>query len=79
MSISAQFGKLLIVFGIVLIVVGLAIVAASRFSLFGIGKLPGDITYRGKYGTLYFPIVSCLILSVVLSLVFWLVSILTKR
>jgi hypothetical protein len=51
----------------------------SRFSFFGLGKLPGDIAYKGKNIAVYFPVVTCLILSVVLTLCLWFVSFLTRR
>jgi hypothetical protein len=39
-----------------------------------LGRLPGDISYRGKNSSFYFPVVTCLILSAVLTVVFWLVN-----
>jgi Protein of unknown function (DUF2905) len=39
-----------------------------------LGRLPGDIVHRGEHTTFYFPIVTCLLLSIGLSLIFWLVS-----
>jgi len=39
-----------------------------------LGRLPGDIAYRGKHGSFYFPVVTCLLLSAVLTLLFWLVD-----
>jgi hypothetical protein len=51
----------------------------SRFSFFGLGRLPGDIAYKGKHGQFYFPLVTCLLLSAVLTLVWWLISFLTRR
>jgi len=41
---------------------------------FGLGRLPGDIVHRGEHTTFYFPIVTCLVLSAALSLLFWLFS-----
>ena len=41
---------------------------------FRLGKLPGDIIHRGEHTTFYFPIVTCLLLSAFLSLLFWLFS-----
>ncbi len=79
MSASFQLGKFLVIAGIVLVGLGLLLMAGSRLSFFGLGRLPGDIAYRGKNTFFYFPIVSCLILSVVLTLIFWLVSFLTRR
>lgn len=74
-----QLGKFLVIAGVLMVAVGLLVMAGSRFSFFGLGKLPGDIAYKGKNFTFYFPIVSCLILSVVLTLIVWLVSLLTRR
>ena len=69
----ADLGKALIFFGAIIVVVGAIVLAASRASL-PIGRLPGDIVYRGKNSTVYFPIVTCIVLSVVLSLVFWIIG-----
>ena len=66
-------GKLLILFGVILIVVGVVVVLAGRAHL-PIGRLPGDVVYRGKNTTVYFPIVTCIVLSVLLSLILWLVG-----
>jgi len=74
-----QFGKVLVFFGIIFIILGVLWIAGSKVSFFGFGRLPGDIAYKGKNFQFYFPIVSCLVLSVVLTLVFWVVSILVKR
>jgi len=74
-----QFGKLLVVLGVVLVVAGLLLMAGSRFSFWGLGKLPGDITYRGKNSTFYFPITTCVVLSVVITAVLWLISHFTRH
>jgi hypothetical protein len=59
-----------------LIIIGLLIVAIGLLwpwlSKLGLGRLPGDIVIRGANSTFYFPVVTCLILSVVASLIFWL-------
>lgn len=78
-SLPFQLGKFLVITGVVLVAAGLLVMAGSKFSFFGFGRLPGDITYKSKNTTFYFPIVSCLVLSAALTLVFWLVSFLTKR
>ena len=65
MSVS----RLLIVFGLVLVALGLLWPLISRI---GLGRLPGDIAIRGEHGGFYFPIVTCLVVSLVLSLIFWL-------
>ncbi len=64
-----SIGRLLIVAGLGLIALGLLLVGASKLGLPGLGKLPGDIVYRGRNTTVYFPIVSCLLLSIVLTLI----------
>lgn len=74
-----QIGKLLVVLGGVLVVVGLLLIAGSKFSFLGLGKLPGDITYRGKNSTFYFPLTTCVVLSVLLTLVLWLISHFTRH
>lgn len=60
--------RLLIVAGVLLIVVGLAWPWLSKL---GLGRLPGDIVIRREGFSLYFPIASCLVVSVVGSLVLW--------
>jgi len=65
------FGRPLIVLGLVLVLVGLAVTFGDRLPI-RLGRLPGDIVYRGKNTTFYFPIVTCVVLSVILSLLMWL-------
>jgi hypothetical protein len=77
--IPIQLGKFLVILGVLLVAVGLLIMTGSRFPFFGLGKLPGDIAYKGKNVQFYFPIVTCLVLSALLTLVFWLISLFTKR
>ena len=66
-------GKLLIFFGGVLIVIGVIVVLAGRANL-PLGRLPGDIVYRGKNTSFYFPIVTCIVLSILFSLVMWIIN-----
>lgn len=68
-----EFGKLLIVFGAVLLVAGVVVVLAGRAHL-PIGRLPGDIVYRGRNTSFYFPIVTCIVLSILLSMVMWIIG-----
>lgn len=65
-----DFGKLLIIFGAILIGAGLVLLLLGRAHL-PIGRLPGDIVYRGKNSTFYFPLATSILLSVILSLVFY--------
>jgi hypothetical protein len=62
-------GRTLIILGAVLLVVGLLISVAGRFT--PLGRLPGDIVVRRSNFTFYFPIVTSILLSVVLTLVMW--------
>jgi hypothetical protein len=60
--------RTLIAIGIALVLIGLAWPWIARL---GLGRLPGDIRIEGEHGGFYFPIVTCLIISAVLSLVLW--------
>jgi hypothetical protein len=75
----SHFGKLLVFAGAALIVIGALIIASSKVSFFGLGRLPGDIHYKGRNVSFFFPLVSCLIVSALVTLVFWLVSFLGRR
>ncbi len=66
-------GRLLIYAGIVLVILGILITFGQRLPI-RFGRLPGDIILRGKNTTFYFPIVTCLIVSLVLTLIGWLFS-----
>ena len=61
-----------------LIIIGLALTAAGILwpvlQKLGLGRLPGDIFIRGEHGSIYFPIVTSLVVSAVLSLIFWLIG-----
>ncbi len=60
-------GRVLIALGVLLIVAGLLVTLGDRLPI-RLGRLPGDIVIRGKNGSFYFPIVTCLLISVILSL-----------
>jgi len=64
---------MLVFFGVVLAAIGLVLVLVGRTNL-PIGRLPGDIIYRGKHTTFYFPLATCIVLSVVLSVILYLVG-----
>jgi hypothetical protein len=64
-------GRVLIFFGVVLVALGLLVSVAGRLP-FRLGRLPGDIYIHGKNTTFYFPLATCILLSVVLSIVLWL-------
>lgn len=68
-----DIGKLLLFLGLILAGIGLALVLLGRTNL-PIGRLPGDIVYRGKNTTFYFPLATSILLSVVLSLIFYVIG-----
>jgi fumarate reductase subunit D len=63
------FGRTLILLGVVLVVVGLLVTVVGRFT--PLGRLPGDIVVRRSNYTFYFPVVTSILLSVVLTLIMW--------
>jgi Protein of unknown function (DUF2905) len=69
----ADLGKLLIFFGCVLVAAGLVVVLLGRMHL-PIGRLPGDLVFRGKNRTVYFPLVTSILLSVALSAILYLIG-----
>lgn len=62
------FGKLIILFGILLIIIGLGVLFLPKIPL--LGKLPGDIYIKKGNFHFYFPIVSCILLSIILTILF---------
>ena len=64
-------GRVLILVGLALVVLGLIAIGADRAGI-RLGRLPGDIRIEGKRGGFYFPIVTCILLSVLLSVIAWL-------
>lgn len=63
-------GRVLIVSGVVLVILGLLVSLAGRLP-FRLGRLPGDIYVHGKNTSFYFPLTTCILLSIVLTLVLW--------
>jgi hypothetical protein len=66
-------GRALIAIGVVLVVLGLLLTFGERLPI-RLGRLPGDIVIRGKNTTFYFPVVTSLLLSVLLSFMMWLLG-----
>ncbi len=64
---------MLIFAGIALVIVGILVTFGERLPI-RLGRLPGDIVVRGKNTTFYFPIVTCILVSIVLTLLGWLFS-----
>jgi Protein of unknown function (DUF2905) len=69
----ADIGKVLVVLGLMIAAAGLLFMLLGRTNL-PLGRLPGDILYRGKNTTFYFPLATSIVLSVVLSLVLYLIG-----
>ncbi len=68
-----EMGRLLLVLGIALVLIGGIFMLLGRTGL-PLGRLPGDFLYRGKNTTFYFPLATSILLSVVLSLVVYVIS-----
>ena len=68
-----ELGRTLLVLGALLVFVGALLYFGGKLP-FRLGRLPGDVVHRGEHTTFYFPIVTCLLLSAALSLLFWLVN-----
>jgi hypothetical protein len=68
-----QLGRMLIIFGVVLVVAGCGLVLIGKTNV-PLGRLPGDIVYRGKNSTVYFPLATSILLSVVISIVLYVVG-----
>jgi Protein of unknown function (DUF2905) len=68
-----EFGKLLIFLGVILVITGVAVMVLGRMNL-PLGRPPGDFLYRGKNTTVYFPLATSVVVSVVLSILLYLVS-----
>ncbi len=68
-----DLGRMLVFVGGLLLVFGLVLILAGRVNL-PIGRLPGDIVYRGKHTTVFFPMMTSILLSIILSLVLYVVN-----
>jgi DUF2905 family protein len=80
MESMRELGKTMVFAGAAIAAVGALVWLAARRGGFPLrlGRLPGDIAYQGKHGSFYFPVVTCILLSVVLTLILWLVQWLKK-
>jgi len=70
MNPMRELGKVLLIFGVAIAGIGVFFLTGAKLP-FRLGRLPGDISYHGRHGSFYFPIVTCIVLSVVLTLIFW--------
>ena len=70
MSVFTLMGKMLIVMGIALVLIGIILTAGPKIPW--IGKLPGDISIQRENFSFYFPLTTCIIISIILTLLFYL-------
>jgi hypothetical protein len=68
-----ELGRVLLILGLVLAGNGALLVFGAKLP-FRLGRLPGDIIYQGRNTTFYFPIVTCLVVSLALTLFFWIIN-----
>lgn len=68
-----NIGRLLIAAGLALAALGVIVLLIGKLNL-PLGRLPGDIVYRGKNTTVYFPWVTCLLISILLTLILWMLN-----
>jgi Protein of unknown function (DUF2905) len=68
-----ELGRTLFLVGGLFVLVGAFFYFGGKLP-FRLGRLPGDMVHRGEHTTFYFPIVTCLVLSLALSLLLWLFS-----
>lgn len=68
-----ELGKTLVVIGVVIAVAGLLLALGGKLP-FRMGRLPGDIAYQGRHGSFYFPVVTCILLSLGLTLLLWIIN-----
>jgi hypothetical protein len=65
-------GRFLVYGGLALVAIGILVLAAERISL-PIGRLPGDIVWRGKHTTIYFPLTTLILVNLLIALITWVV------
>ena len=65
-----NLGRGIIFLGLILVGAGAVIAALEKYNFFHLGRLPGDIVYRGRNVTFYFPVVTCVLLSLLLTFLF---------
>jgi Protein of unknown function (DUF2905) len=68
-----ELGRTLLLLGGLLVLIGALLYFGGKLP-FRLGRLPGDIVHRGEHSTFYFPIVTCIVLSILFSILFWLFS-----
>ena len=73
---TMQFGKWLVVIGAAIIVIGVLVILLGKIGLF---RLPGDFTFGGRNWRIYFPLASSIILSLLVTLILWLIHYFSRR
>ncbi len=68
-----ELGRVLIFFGLLLVVIGALVLGLNRMHL-PLGRLPGDLTWRGRGWSFSFPLATSILLSVLLSLLLWVIN-----
>ena len=69
----AEMGRILVALGVILVVIGGIVILLGRTGV-PLGRLPGDFLYRGKNTTFYFPLASSIVISIVLSVILFLIG-----
>ena len=69
----SDLGRILVSLGLLLVVIGLIFMVFSRLNI-PIGRLPGDFSWRGRGWSVSFPLATSILLSIVLTLVFWIIN-----
>lgn len=72
-------GKMLVLMGVVLVIIGGVIWLAGRFPHIGLGRLPGDILIKRDNFTFYFPLGTSILISIIITLIWLVVSWITRR
>lgn len=73
MEPARELGKALLILGLLIAAAGVFLLVGAKLP-FRLGRLPGDISYHGRHTGFYFPIVTCIVVSAVLTLIFWIVG-----
>jgi Protein of unknown function (DUF2905) len=68
----SSLGKMLIIIGVVIVLIGAVLLLGPKIPW--LGRLPGDFSYKGKNFTFYFPLGTSILISIVLTLILWLIS-----
>lgn len=72
-----SIGKYLIIFGAVILIAGVVLTFFPKLNFFG--KLPGDISIKKENFSFYFPIVTSIVISILLTLIFWVINFFLKK